>query len=566
VTKRKFSSSSTLTELIMVGGRNVTDADRSACPSCGSPLPESSRFCPRCGRELSTISPGQIFDGKYEILKKLAEGGMGEVFTARHIHLDEVRIIKVMKAAALGDGTEQHRFTEEARLATVVRHPNVAALYDFARLPSGSYYMVWEYIDGETLLQKLHRQGRLDFAEALEISTQVLAGLSAIHRAGIVHRDISPDNIMVTSSGPGRTVKIIDLGIAKRTTGANPGMTATGIFLGKLKYCSPEQAGALGSGATIDARSDIYSWGAVLYEMLTGKPLFESPTPEGYLAKHLREPPPRLPVAGLPATVAPGLSGAIARALEKDRAKRFASAAEFSAALEALRKARRPAPAATAPTTMMPSRRKSLGLWLAASFALAIGLTAIGYSWWRTRKTEPVEPPKTEPSAALAATPAPATSAPALPTSPTVAVTEASTTVPPPASRPKEGPKAPAPPTNPPLDETAAAERLALLRSAARSGKPEAVQELLEFLNGYVAEHPDSRLSMRIQRETPTWVKTAAEFHEQHGHPFRAMRLYEFYERLTFAPQDPEVEERLASLRAKTRMHPNVRKESPDEN
>src|SRR5215471_18845787 len=329
----------------------------SACPRCGTGLPADAKFCPACGYRAARLTPGQTLDGKYEILEKLAEGGMGEVYKARHIHLDEIRIIKVTKPDPLGEGHEPRRFQEEARIATLVRHPNVAALYDFSRLPDGSYYMVWEYIDGITLEAWLRRHGPLSASRALEVSMQVLAGLAEIHAQGIVHRDLSPDNIMLRETPQKALVaKIIDLGIAKRIAAETIHMTGTGMFLGKLKYCSPEQAGALPSGQRVDGRSDLYSFGVVLYEMLTGKPPFESPTPEGYLGKHLHAPPPPLDTTRLPARLAAPLATIVQKALEKDRDRRFGNAEEFTAALARLR------PAATealddAPTTLLPSRR-----------------------------------------------------------------------------------------------------------------------------------------------------------------------------------------------------------------
>ncbi len=258
----------------------LTESGR-MCDQCGAPNAAPSRYCSACGSEILMFQPGEIIDGKYEILGKVAEGGMGEVYRARHLHLDEVRIIKVMKTLGGDDASSQRRFSEEARLATQVRHPNVAALYDFSKLPSGASYMVWEFIDGETLLHRLRRAGRLSPEEAIDIGIQVLSGLGEIHRTGVVHRDVSPDNIMIVARGGRRVAKIIDLGIAKRIAQDRAGMTATGMFLGKLKYCSPEQAGALAAGETLDGRSDLCSFGAVLYEMLSGRPLFESPDAGG---------------------------------------------------------------------------------------------------------------------------------------------------------------------------------------------------------------------------------------------------------------------------------------------
>ena len=169
----------------------------SRCPRCGAALPSRARFCSACGYAATRFAAGEILDGKYEILGKLAEGGMGQVYRARHVHLDEIRIIKVTKPDPGGDGGEARRFVEEARLATLVRHPNVAALYDFSRLPDGSFYMVWEYIDGVTLEEWLRRHGAMPPDRALAVARQVLAGLAEIHAQGIVHRDLSPDNILL---------------------------------------------------------------------------------------------------------------------------------------------------------------------------------------------------------------------------------------------------------------------------------------------------------------------------------------------------------------------------------
>jgi serine/threonine protein kinase len=143
------------------------------CPRCGTGVPAEARFCPACGFAAARLRPGQILDGKYEILEKIGEGGMGQVYKARHVHLDEIRIIKITKPEALLEGPEVRRFQEEARIATLVRHPNVAALYDFSRLPDGSYYMVWEFIDGITLEAWLARYGPLLAPRALQVARQV---------------------------------------------------------------------------------------------------------------------------------------------------------------------------------------------------------------------------------------------------------------------------------------------------------------------------------------------------------------------------------------------------------
>src|SRR5262245_33511031 len=292
------------------------------CPRCSAAIAPPARFCPACGFALSRLSPGQVLDGKYEILDKVGEGGMGEVYRARHLHLDEIRIIKVTKPQVAADAESGRRFQAEARLATLVRHPNVAALYVFSRQPDGSFYMVWEFIDGVTLQEWIREHGPLELSGAMSVARQVLAGLSEIHAQGIVHRDLSPDNIMLRRTGAGLQAKIIDLGIAKRVEAESMAMTGTGLFLGKLKYCSPEQAGALASGEALDARTDIYSFGVVLYEMLSGRAPFESSTPEGYIGKHLHTAPPPLDVSALPASVGSTLAAIVARTLDKRRDRR----------------------------------------------------------------------------------------------------------------------------------------------------------------------------------------------------------------------------------------------------
>ena len=377
------------------------------CPRCGASLPVDAKFCPSCGYRATRLGPGQTLDGKYEIIEKIGEGGMGEVYKARHIHLDEIRIIKVTKPDPLGEGPEPRRFQEEARIATLVRHPNVAALYDFSRLADGSYYMVWEYIDGITLEEWLRRNGPLPVRRALDVSAQVLAGLGQIHAQGIVHRDLSPDNIMLRETRDRSLVaKIIDLGIAKRIAAEAIQMTGTGMFLGKLKYCSPEQAGALTSGQKVDGRSDLYSFGIVLYEMLTGKPPFESQTPEGYLGKHLHTQAPPLDTSRLPAKVGPGLAGIVRRALEKDRNKRFANADEFAAALAGLRPGLED-PTDSIPTTSIATARRSNRYAWALTAVIVVILAASLFVIKRrsSHPGAPLRPPTPAAPTAVAAIP-----------------------------------------------------------------------------------------------------------------------------------------------------------------
>jgi serine/threonine-protein kinase len=208
-------------------------------------------------------------DGKYEILGKLREGGMGSLYKVRHRLLDEVRVVKVIRSRPDAVGEEgADRFLAEARAATKLRHPNVAVLHDFAAGEDGQAFIVMEYIDGWNLLEVLNGFGPPPVPLTLEIARQSLKALGYLHRHKIVHRDVSPDNLMLTRDVDGHPlVKLIDLGIAKALEGQG-GLTTTGVFLGKPRYGSPERF----SGTGWDERSDLYSFGVVLYELLTGRP------------------------------------------------------------------------------------------------------------------------------------------------------------------------------------------------------------------------------------------------------------------------------------------------------
>jgi serine/threonine protein kinase len=274
-----------------------------------------------------------LLDDKYEIIKRLAIGGMGDVYLARHRHLHEQRVVKVLRADLASDPDAMQRFQQEARVATQIKHPNVAILYDFSQLPDGRFYMVLEYIEGEDVGSRI-KKGPVPAAEATELAIQALRGLDAIHSAGLIHRDISPDNLMVTRDRKGRALlKIIDMGLAKDLAPeADLELTQAGAFLGKFQYCSPEQAGSL-KDEPLDHRSDLYSLAQVLYEMLTGLPPFESESQHGFVLKRLTEEPlalrrrnPRLP---LPAA----LEAVVMRGMARDREKRFPDAAAFITAL-----------------------------------------------------------------------------------------------------------------------------------------------------------------------------------------------------------------------------------------
>jgi len=277
------------------------------------------------------VHPGEILDNRYEIVARLGAGGMGEVYKAVHTHLGAPRVIKVIHSNISSSDDAKDRFLREARTATKVHHPNVATLHDFSSLPNGAHYMVWEFIDGENLAQRLRRFGTLPPRQAIHIIEQALSGLDAIHRAGIVHRDVSPENLMITADDQ---VKIIDMGVAKVDDAGAVSQTRTGIFVGKLRYAAPEQLGFIPEGEKIDGRADIYAMAMVLFELLTGRPPYEAKSPHEYFMLHARPEPAK--VVELPPTMlgAAALAEVLNKALSRDRNQRYATARELASALE----------------------------------------------------------------------------------------------------------------------------------------------------------------------------------------------------------------------------------------
>ncbi len=306
-----------------------------ACPKCQHEFDSGSASCPNCGEAVSAFvrqHAGSPVDGKYRIIKQLGRGGMGEVFKVEHVHLGATRVIKVMRPHIADQKELQDRFIREARLATRIQHPNVGTLHDFSILPDNSCYMVWEYIEG-TDLGTYAKGVALSTRHILELMIQVLHGLEAIHNAGIVHRDISPENIMVSVSDAGVVAKVIDLGIAKSDS-ADGALTSTGVFIGKWRYASPEHLGLLESGETIDGRADLFSIGIVLYELLAGQLPFQAETPGQYVLLHAGEKPSPVTPDRISVPDAPGLEAVLAKVLERNRVMRQTSAHELIADLE----------------------------------------------------------------------------------------------------------------------------------------------------------------------------------------------------------------------------------------
>ncbi|MDX1581971.1 MAG: protein kinase [Thermoanaerobaculia bacterium] len=313
------------------------------CLRCNEEFDEQSPECPSCGDKVTDFQrtySTRLLDGKYELVTRLGLGGMGEIFKVRHVHLGEERVVKIMRANIATDDDALQRFLHEARLATMIKHRNLAMLYDFATLEDGSYYMVWEFIDGSNVQKWISENGPMPPRIVVEISLQALAGLNALHEMGVIHRDISPENIMITQDYQENLLcKVIDFGIAKQLSEgeSGQGLTQTGMFLGKLKYASPEQAGFLKEGEQLDARSDLYSFGIVMYEMLAGRAPFVSTNPQSYILKHATEKPVSISEVNPDVEVPPELEEIVLRVLEKDRSDRPVGAKALIDELEEIR-------------------------------------------------------------------------------------------------------------------------------------------------------------------------------------------------------------------------------------
>jgi tRNA A-37 threonylcarbamoyl transferase component Bud32 len=293
-------------------------------------------------------------DSRFDVLAKLGEGGMGCVYKVRHRDLDEVQIVKTLQAHLSSNEGLRERFVNEARRGMRLRHPHIAGVHDFAVCADGTGYIVMEYVHGLNLRDLLETKGPLSVPLVGTIAVQTLDALAYLHSENIVHRDISPDNLILMTSADGRPfVKLIDLGISKSLE-AGQTMTGTGQFLGKVHYASPEQF-----GGHVDGRSDLYSLGVVLYKLLTGADPIIGDNWKEIISAHLFQPPRPFEVAAPGVQVPEAVQRVIFRALEKDPDKRFADATEFAAAVEEafnVHDARHTRPARTAAaTTVVPA-------------------------------------------------------------------------------------------------------------------------------------------------------------------------------------------------------------------
>lgn len=310
------------------------------CATCGQRFTGGdARFCPYDGERLAagvagTEPPapdpllGAVIDHRYEVTQVLGEGGMGTVYRVRHRLLGRNFALKALRRELASDPELPTRFIREAKAAAAIAHPNVVQISDFGVLPSGQPYFVMELLAGRSLSALLWQNGPLSPGRAVRIFRQVAEGLGAAHAAGVVHRDLKPDNIHVADAGSREMVKVLDFGLAK-VAGASK-LTRNGIVYGTPHYMSPEQA----AGEPVDHRSDIYSLGVVMYEALTGRVPFEADTYMGILTKHLYvEPTPPSEVLGNPMLLG-ALEDITLRCMQKKPTQRYGTMAELLAAFD----------------------------------------------------------------------------------------------------------------------------------------------------------------------------------------------------------------------------------------
>ncbi len=336
------------------------------CRVCQAQYPDDQTTCAKDGTDLHSatdMKPGTVLGGKYEILSKVGEGGMGAVFKAKRAPEGDIWALKVVAQRLLQEAGFRQRFKSEALIMQALDHPNDVRVIDYAETEEGLPFTVMEFVDGPHLDELVPKGTKMDIARAVNLVMQLVDGLGAAHKMTITHRDVKPDNIMVAKDANGKEIaKLLDFGVAKVKEQGElfaSQKTAAGVMIGTPAYMSPEQVKGVPSDQ-LDGRVDLYAASVILFELLCGRPPFVEKKPVMMLMAHAATPPPD--PRQFRKELSPSLAAAILRALEKEPAKRFADAGEMHQALEAGLKeqlsapaAAAAAPAAAAPATAAPS-------------------------------------------------------------------------------------------------------------------------------------------------------------------------------------------------------------------
>jgi eukaryotic-like serine/threonine-protein kinase len=326
------------------------------CPKCGVEYPDANTLCPADGVALETNEDsliGATLAGKYRIDARLNEGGMGTVYRATHVLMEKTVAIKVLRPSLAADEKIVARFSREARAASRISHPNALSVTDFGEDENGIVFLVMEFLSGRTLKQLIRDEGPLPLTRVVEIVRQVGDALNAAHAQGVVHRDLKSDNIMLVDTMAGDHAKVLDFGIAKINEPEgkrDTELTAPNLVIGTPQYMSPEQCS---QDSEIDARSDIYSLGVILYEMLVGHVPFTADSPTMVMMKHLQEPVPSVleERSDLPASI----GRVIARAMAKLPSNRYQTIAELIEDLTIASGTAQFAPVPAAPVSATPA-------------------------------------------------------------------------------------------------------------------------------------------------------------------------------------------------------------------
>jgi serine/threonine-protein kinase len=313
------------------------------CPHCAKVLTAEPNFCPACGGDLRGMGgtsdtldgPAKhTIDGRYKVLEKLGEGGMGAVYKVEHVRMGKIAALKLLRPDHAVDKGLKSRFLQEARVVARLSHPNTVQVFDSGELDDGSLFITMEYVPGKDLAWQLKAHGAMREERVVSIAAQVLASLQEAHEAGVVHRDIKPANVMLVRRRKGEDqVKLLDFGIAKLQE-AEGRKSTTGDFVGTPAYMSPEQI----RGENVDARSDLYSLGALLFELVTGRALYVGPTPISIITQHGEGHLPRIADAAPQAQVSPAFEAVIRKALAKNPNDRYRDADAMRGALEGLKR------------------------------------------------------------------------------------------------------------------------------------------------------------------------------------------------------------------------------------